>query len=97
MDIIKQIAEILEQPCDVCELEDNCDCQVRDIICPYQEKKAGQILAIEVEEDRVCKQCNGNGGYHGSFNSNSWETCYECGGLKIFPGRTLKQLIEEEH
>ena len=58
---------------------------------------ANRILAIKVEEDRVCKQCNGNGGYHGSFNSNSWKTCYECGGLKIFPGRTLKQVLEAQN
>lgn len=42
----EKIAEILEQPCDTCELEDNCDCRLRGIICPYQEKKADQIIAL---------------------------------------------------
>ena len=42
----ERIAEVLEQPCAICELEDNCDCLIRGIICPYQEKKADQILNI---------------------------------------------------
>ena len=42
----KRVAEILEQPCDTCELNDNCDCRVSGTVCPYQEKKAGQILSL---------------------------------------------------
>lgn len=48
MELIREkVAEIIEQPCNVCELEDNCDCKMRGIICPYQEKKADQLLSLE--------------------------------------------------
>ena len=53
-DAREKITEILEQPCDVCELEDNCDCKTRNIICPYQEKKADQILAVSGTTDIEC-------------------------------------------
>lgn len=43
-EIREGLANELEQPCSVCELEDNCDCRISGIVCPNQEKKSEQIM-----------------------------------------------------
>ncbi len=76
-DAREKIAEILEQPCDVCELEDNCDCKIRGIICPYQEKKAYQILALSGTTDIECPE------YHGTGLDVEPSDCAMCNGTGV--------------
>ena len=89
MNYEEKIAEILEQPCDTCELGDNCDCRVRGIICPYQEKKAGQIKALFPDdlfallEKMKCKEC---GGKKTVERSGRKYHCPTCKGTGVKPG-----------
>ncbi|KKL88415.1 hypothetical protein LCGC14_1924890 [marine sediment metagenome] len=52
---------------------------------------ADRVLAIKVEEDRECPECNGKG------KILSWNMidCIKCNGTGKLPGRTLKQVLEE--
>ena len=61
------------------------------------ERLSKRILAIKVEENRDCFNCEGMGSFLGSTyaDSNTSPPCPVCNGTGILPGRTLKQVLEE--
>ncbi len=60
------------------------------------ENEVDQILAIKVEEDSKCDNCNdGRLSERDSENYVIYEFCPRCKGAGRLSGRTLKQVLEE--
>ena len=104
MDIRERIADTVEVECWCCKYHDNypMNCYKEPIktpLCLHRYELANQILAIKVEEDRVCLQCKGEGEifHRGVIDTlKAWGRCTPCNGTGKLPGRTLKQVLEAQ-
>ena len=88
MDIREKITEILCRQCDGISRADTCELEKSD--CPVLTTAPDQILAIKVEDDRLCPDCEGQG----STSVTNPVYCPRCNHSGELSGRTLKELIE---